>query len=1050
MWWKNATVYQIYPASFKDSNSDGIGDIPGILAQLDYIESLGVDAIWLCPMYDSPQYDMGYDISNYEAVYPPYGTVADVEALIAGCHARGMKVLLDLVINHTSHEHAWFKESRSSRDSPKRDWYIWRPAKYDADGTRRPPNNWRGCFGGSVWEWDEETQEYYLHLFAPQQPDLNWENPETRAAIFESAIEFWLRKGIDGFRIDTVNMYSKPMDFPDAPVIDPNQEWQSASHLFCNGPRIHEYMREMGQILLKHNAMTVGELPHTPEVEDVLKYVSAKEEQLNMVFQFEIVELGTGKDLRYDTVPRNWTLPQLRARAQTTQRLMDGTTDGWSTSFLENHDQARSVSRWGSEATPELWARSAKMLAMFVASLSGTLYLYQGQEIGMVNAPASWPISEYKDVESNNYYNFVRQSTHDDPVALAKAKAALQHLARDHARLPMQWDGTAHAGFTTPEATPWMRVNDNHGSLNVKRQNLDGHSVLAFWRQMLRVRRTYPELFAGGVFQDTDPQGESLFVFEKLGAEGGKKLVVALNFTSETQPVDLAGRLGSEYKVLIQNGQETSLDELQAYEGRPLIMHRTSQACDPCKRRKVRCNGQPRCQQCTHAGIPCTYAASPAQRSRKKTVGRGKVIAECKGLLHTASPTCRGNAVLAPRTSVERTLSSTSHPNLAFFLELLPEYERYVYPMSPVVTASEIHAMILKMDSERETASFVYAFAAVTLNLTCSEPMQRVPATRERIASLLTRALEYRSPFGLESPPASIVTVMQSVFMQMCFVSLRKLDTGFLYLREAISLLYMLHVHEEESMAGLEVTERARRQRAYWECFIHERFTALTYCRPPCLPPLRCLPDHDVSIPAEVERGFNHTIENFRLVDPQFIDFWLGDRSAVTADWVAEKQRQLEDNEWHAEVSRLPLMQQADLIITRHWLRTLTWQLALSNIPLSSTTAPSMLLSLSFPLRLSNQLRQFLVTIPRDLVGIHGSGLLEKLFEIANTITDVVLHLTHAPGDETVQRIHDILFLKHFVFSFAGFANLRPVVLTQKFEMIRDKYPEIKEIELLV
>lgn len=570
-WWKNATVYQIYPASFKDSNGDGIGDIPGIHSQLDYIESLGVDAIWLCPMYDSPQHDMGYDISNYEAVYPPYGTVKDVEALIEACHERGMRILLDLVINHTSHEHAWFKESRSSKNSHKRDWYIWRPAKYDADGTRQPPNNWRSCFGGSVWEWDEETQEYYLHLFAPQQPDLNWENPATRAAIYESAMEFWLRKGIDGFRVDTVNMYSKPSDFPDAPVTDASLQWQSAHHLFCNGPRIHEYIREMGQVLLKYNAMTVGELPHCPEVEDVLRYVSTKEKQLSMVFQFEIVDLGAGQTLRYDTVPRNWKLPQLRQRTLVTQRLMDGTTDGWSTAFLENHDQARSVSRWGDDTTPELWARSAKMLSMFVASLSGTLYLYQGQEIGMVNAPSSWPISEYKDVESINFYRFVRETTDDDPLALAKAKVALQHLARDHARLPMQWDGTVNAGFTTPEATPWMRVHDNHQSLNVKRQNLDGQSVLAFWRQMLRLRRNYPDVFACGVFQDTDPQGESVFLFEKVG-ESNRKLVVALNFTSKTQKVDLVNRLGRDYKLLIQNGDGEGLENLQAYEGRVYLV----------------------------------------------------------------------------------------------------------------------------------------------------------------------------------------------------------------------------------------------------------------------------------------------------------------------------------------------------------------------------------------------------------------------------------------------------------------------------------------------
>ncbi|KAI2787868.1 Alpha-glucosidase [Penicillium oxalicum] len=569
-WWKNATIYQIYPASYKDSNGDGIGDIPGIHSKLDYIHDLGVDAIWLCPMYDSPQYDMGYDIRDYEKVYEPYGTVADVEALIAACHERGMKILLDLVINHTSHLHPWFLDSKSSKTSAKRDWYIWRPAKYDADGKRQPPNNWRSVFGGSAWEWDEESQEYYLHLFAIQQPDLNWENPAMRAAVYESAMEFWLRKGIDGFRVDTVNMYSKEQSLSDAPIIDPRLEWQPASSMYCNGPRIHEFLREMSQILTKYNAMTVGELPHTPEIADVLAYVSEKENQLSMVFQFDIVDIGFG-NVRFDTTPRDWTLPLLRERVASTQVLMDGTTDGWSTTFLENHDQARCISRWGSEATPELWARSAKMLAVLVASLSGTLFVYQGQEIGMVNAPVEWDISEYKDLDSLNYYKFVQDLSGNDPVAVGAAKSALAHLARDHARIPMQWDGTPNAGFTTPEAKPWMRVHDNYPELNAKRQALDPNSVLSFWRELLRVRRAHPQVFAQGIFVDTDPLNESVFVFEKQSAR--QKLVVALNFTPDSQPVDLTAQLGSStHKVLLKNCDGEGLDHLEAYEARVYLV----------------------------------------------------------------------------------------------------------------------------------------------------------------------------------------------------------------------------------------------------------------------------------------------------------------------------------------------------------------------------------------------------------------------------------------------------------------------------------------------
>lgn len=569
-WWKNAAIYQIYPASFKDSNGDGIGDIRGIISQLDYIKSLGVDAIWVCPFYDSPQYDMGYDIADYESVYPPYGNVADVEALIAGCHTRGLRVLFDLVINHTSHHHAWFKESRVSKASPKRDWYIWRPAKYDEQGTRHPPNNWRSFFSDSAWEWDEGTQEYYLHLFCPEQPDLNWENPVTRAAIYESAMEFWLRKGIDGFRVDTVNMYSKTSGLPDAPVTNDRIPWQKASALFCNGPRMHEYLGEMNQILEKYGAMTVGELTATPELADVLSYVSANNRRLSMVFQFDIVDLGVGKDLRYDTVPRNWTLQDLRQAVERVQSVMNG-TDGWTSAFLENHDQARSISRFGCDETPELWERSGKMLAMFVASLSGTLYIYQGQEIGMVNAPTAWPVSEYKDVDSINYYKHVKQATGDDPVALAHAKAAIQYLARDHSRLPMQWNSMPNAGFSEAGKTTWMRVHDNHKSINVKQQTVDPNSLLSFWKDMLRMRQKHPHVFAQGDFIPLESDHDSVFAYEKVSTD--ERLVAVFNFTKETQAMDLVSRLGLKRQMaLVKNYLDEPLDVLRPFEGRLYLM----------------------------------------------------------------------------------------------------------------------------------------------------------------------------------------------------------------------------------------------------------------------------------------------------------------------------------------------------------------------------------------------------------------------------------------------------------------------------------------------
>ncbi|KAJ6103201.1 hypothetical protein N7486_005628 [Penicillium sp. IBT 16267x] len=565
-WWKNATIYQIYPASFKDSNGDGIGDIPGIISQLDYIKSLGVDAIWVCPFYNSPQHDMGYDISDYESVYPSYGTLADVEALIAFSHERGLRVLFDLVINHTSDEHAWFKESRSSKANPKRDWYIWRPAKYDGQGNRQPPNNWRSIFGGSAWEWDEGTQEYYLHLFCREQPDVNWENPVTRAAVYESAMEFWLRKGVDGFRIDTVNMYSKPPGLPDAPILDNREPWQEASTLFCNGPRMHEFLGEMNEILEKYGAMTVGELPQTPEVADVLAYVSARERRLSMVFQFDVVTVGNGIVTRYDIEPRVWKLQELRQAVHQIQKVMDG-TDGWTTSFLENHDQPRSISRFGCDETPELWNISGKMLSMFVASLSGTLYVYQGQEIGMVNAPMSWPISEYKDVESSNYYKDVEQWTNGDPEALKRAHAAIQHLARDHSRTPVQWNDLPQAGFTDGDVPTWMRVNESYKSINVEQQTSDPNSVLSFWKDVLRIRNSHPKVFAHGIFTPLEPDHESVFAYETTSAD--ERLIAVLNFTKETQAIDMVSRLGLKQTVtLAKNYADEPLDVLRPFEGR--------------------------------------------------------------------------------------------------------------------------------------------------------------------------------------------------------------------------------------------------------------------------------------------------------------------------------------------------------------------------------------------------------------------------------------------------------------------------------------------------
>lgn len=566
-WFRDAIIYQIWPASFRDSNDDGMGDIQGIIMSLDYIKSLGVNTIWLSPMYDSPQVDMGYDISDYESVYPPYGTVADMDQLIHQCHERGIKLILDLVINHTSDQHAWFKESRSSKTNDKRDWYIWRPPKYDANGNRQPPNNWRSNFNQPAWSWDEATQEYYLHLFCPEQPDLNWTNDECRRNIYKSAMLFWLDKGINGFRVDTVNMYSKPMDFPDAPVIDPGADTQPAGQLYCNGPMMHTYLKEMGEILERYDAMTVGELPNTPNTADVVRYVSAAENELSEVFQFDLVDLGRNPIdmMSFD----GFNLPQMKRVVEKWQRFTQG-NDAWTTVFIENHDQARSVSRFASDR-PEQVADSAKLLALMNMALTGTVYIYQGQEIGMTNIPKSWPAEEYLDVNSINYLAAVKKRTNNDANAMAKALQGVNALGRDNARTPVQWSSAPNGGFSkTPTTKPWMRTNDNYTTINIESQQQDAHSVLNFYRTAIGVRKQYASLLARGEFRLIDELDEKVFKFVKI-ADSGESAFVVLNFSNELQHYDLPSELGPNADVVLQTTQHGQKGCLAPYEGRLYI-----------------------------------------------------------------------------------------------------------------------------------------------------------------------------------------------------------------------------------------------------------------------------------------------------------------------------------------------------------------------------------------------------------------------------------------------------------------------------------------------
>jgi oligo-1,6-glucosidase len=581
-WWKEAVVYQVYPASFKYSNGDGLGDIPGVISKIDYVHNLGVDVVWICPMFDSPQHDMGYDISDYEKVYPPYGTVEDIDNLTEECHARGMRVILDLVANHTSDEHEWFKESRSSKTNPKRDWYFWKPPRYDENGNRVPPTNWRSYFAGSACKcgaielqvgylhiagaWDEHTQEYYLHLYANSQPDLNWNNPGARKAIYDSAMRFWLDRGIDGFRVDTVNKYSKPLEFKDVVITDPENYEQPSAHIYCNGPRIHEFVKEMhDEVLSKYDMMTVGELSLTPDPQHVLDYVSACAKQLDMVFHIDVgnMDHGSSAQTKYDH--KRFVLPDLKLATSKWQKFIEG-TDGWTTAFLENHDNGRSVSRYASDE-PQYREISAKMLAMMEGSMTGTIFVYQGQEIGMINAPRSWPIEEYKDIEAINYYEEARRLSHENPgqkpSRLEVVMNGLQILGRDHSRLPMQWDGSANAGFST--AKPWIRVHDLFPEINVEKQVQDPNSVLSVWKKMLSFRKEHVDLFVYGVFDLVDPENKHTFVFTKTA--GNEQALVALNFSKLTQPFQFPNS-ETKWEMVMGNYGKTRLDVLAPFEGR--------------------------------------------------------------------------------------------------------------------------------------------------------------------------------------------------------------------------------------------------------------------------------------------------------------------------------------------------------------------------------------------------------------------------------------------------------------------------------------------------
>ena len=518
-WWKSAVVYQIYPRSFADSNADGIGDLAGIISRLDYVKALGVDVIWLSPVYRSPQADNGYDISDYRDIEPLFGTLAEFDALLAKVHELGMKLVMDLVVNHTSDEHPWFVESRSALDNPKRDWYFWRNA---VDGAE--PNNWASLFGGSAWQWDETTEQYYLHLFDRKQPDLNWTNPALRAAIYDM-MRWWLDRGVDGFRMDVINFISKTDGLPNVPA-RPGQGFVDAFHEFADGPHVHEYLAEMTKEVFGGRAgafITVGEMPGV-STEQARLYTDPRRGEVDMVFQFEHMSVDQGPGGKFDYVGLD--LVALKASLHRWQAAL--AEIGWNSLYWDNHDQPRVVSRFGDD-DPTFWAASAKALATVLHGMRGTPFVYQGEELGMTNHRFR-DLDDHADIESRNYVNHVVEAGGDQAAALV----GLAKMSRDNARTPMQWDSGPCAGFS--KSRPWMPVNPNHTWLNAASQIGSPDSVLAHYQALIRLRHRLPILVHGDFtpFMADDPR-----IWAYTRSTATEQLVVLVNCGREARTIDV-------------------------------------------------------------------------------------------------------------------------------------------------------------------------------------------------------------------------------------------------------------------------------------------------------------------------------------------------------------------------------------------------------------------------------------------------------------------------------------------------------------------------------
>ena len=530
-WWKESVVYQIYPRSFCDSNGDGIGDLNGITGKLDYLKELGIDVIWLSPVYKSPNDDNGYDISDYQAIMDEFGTMEDFDRMLATAHEKGIKIMMDLVVNHTSDEHKWFIESRKSTDNPYRDYYIWRPAKEDGS----LPNNWGSCFSGPAWEYDKTTDMYFLHLFSKKQPDLNWDNPAVRQDVFDM-MNWWLKKGVDGFRMDVISLISKEPGLPDK---EPGINGYATFNVSANGPHVHEYLQEMRQKALNNaDTITVGECSGVT-LEEAKKYARSDEKELNMVFQFEHMDVDS------DEKAGKWTTRKmdLRNLKKILTRWQKGLQDiAWNSLYWENHDQPRSVSRFGNDSD-EYREISAKMLATCIHMMQGTPYVYQGEELGMTNCPFN-TLDNFRDLESINAFH---ELTEQGKMTEEDMMAAIGYKGRDNARTPMQWDDSAYAGFST--ANPWIMVNPNYTKINAKDQVNREDSVFKYYQKLIKLRHE-SELIVYGTYDLILDDDKDIYAY--IRTLGDEKLIVYCNFSENTREVELPEEF-TKGKVLISN-----------------------------------------------------------------------------------------------------------------------------------------------------------------------------------------------------------------------------------------------------------------------------------------------------------------------------------------------------------------------------------------------------------------------------------------------------------------------------------------------------------------